>query len=93
MYECADLLALYELCEVALLVHVEHDDRHVALTAECERCLVHDLEAVLDCLVKAEFLILDCRRILLRVCSLDSVNSCTLEEGIRSDFKRTESST
>ena len=52
MYEGADLFALYELRQIALLVHIENDDRHVAFAAECERRLVHDLETVFDRLVK-----------------------------------------
>ena len=62
MHKCADLLALYEFCQIALLVHVEDDDRHVAFTAKSECCLVHHLETVLDRLVETEFLVLHCRR-------------------------------
>ena len=91
MYQSTDLLALYKLCEVALLVHVEDDDRHVALTAERESWLVHDLETILDRLVEAQLLILYGCRVLLRICCLDSVYACSLEESIGSNLKSAES--
>ena len=52
MYQCSDLLTLHQLGKIALLIHVKDDDRHITLAAKRKRCLVHDLETVLDSLVK-----------------------------------------
>ena len=61
MYQCSDLFSFYEFCKVALLIHIEHDNRHVTLAAKCKCSLVHNFETILNSLVKAEFLILDYR--------------------------------
>ena len=89
MYQCSNLLSFHELGKVALLVHVEDDDRHVALTAESECCLVHHLETVLDRLVEAELLILHGIRILFRVSRIDAVHAGSLEKSVCTDFKGT----
>ena len=90
MYQCSYLLAFDELGKVALLIHVEDDDRHVALAAERESCLVHHLEAVLDRLVECEFVLLHSSRVLLRIGCIDSVDSRSLEKSIRTDLERPE---
>ena len=92
MYQSTYLLALYKLCKIALLIHIKDDDRHIAFTAKGKSGLVHNLETIFNSLIKAEFLILYCIRILFRVCSIYTVNTCSLEKSIRSDFEGTEGS-
>ena len=87
MYQRSDLLTLDELGEVAFLIHIKYDYRHIALAAESKSRLIHYLQSVLDGLVECEFVIFHCCRILLRIGSIDSVNARTLQESIGSDLK------
>ena len=93
MYQCPYLLSFNEFGKIAFLIHIEHDDRHVAFTAKSESRLVHDLETVLDRLVKAKFIIFDSRRILFRVCSIYSIHARTFKKSVRSDLQCAESRT
>ena len=79
MYQCYDFLALYKLGQIALLIHIEDNDRHISFAAESECSLVHNLETILDSLVEAKLLILDRRRILIRIRCIDSIHTSSLE--------------
>ena len=92
MYECTYFLPIQETGKVTFAIHVEDNDRHIAFAAECECGLVHDLQMSADGLVECEFIIFHGLRILLRVSSIDAIHAGSLQQRIRSDFKRTQGS-
>ncbi len=90
MNQGADLLPEHKLSEIALGIHVEHDYRHVALTAKGKRSLVHDFKAVPDGLVERKLVIFHGIRILLRVRIIDPVNARSFQKGVRTYLKSPE---
>ena len=93
MYKGSDLLAFDELGEITLLIHIKDDDRHVSLTTKGEGCLIHYLKTVFNSLIECQLFILHCRRILLGISSVHSINACSLKKGICTNFQSTESRT
>ena len=93
MKQGTEFLATYKLLQVALDIHIKHYDRHIAVPAQGESRLVHNLQMLLHRLVEGQFIILYGGRVLLRVGGVDSIHPRSLQKHVGTDFKGSQSGT
>lgn len=84
--QCSDIFALHYLKQIAVLVHVEDDDRQSVVATECRGGEIHYLESFAVDFIIGDLVELRGGRIFFRVGGVDTVYAGTFQHDVGFDF-------
>ena len=82
VYQCTDFFSGNHFFQVAYCIHIEYYDRQIILLTHTSSCQVHHFQSSFQHFIVSDVVELGCRRIFLRVGSLDTVYASTFQHDV-----------